>query len=310
MLVKCVCPSCSHSYLADDQMGDLACPRCGMASEPDAAAPVADMSPPPPSMSPPMAGGPGMDPGMEPAVYDDPFVEEGFPSGPIPVFEAKAPPPMYVTGERMFKGLVFGLVATAGLGFVLGGAFAAVGALVPGIAAVLMGLVAGASVRYGMGGRTTSATMFRTTTTVLLVVMLGFAAFFTGGWAVERLTGSRAAQTREDLDNGLRGLVRQRAQVQDTGTGLLLDQRIQEAERLKNMSDPQLEDYLWVQEAQINQPLLAYSKLRATNGPIVRLGAERDPIRVPFPATPAILLAEMIAAAILAIRGVIAKRRY
>ena len=33
MLVKCVCSSCSHSYLADDQMGDLACPRCGSANE-------------------------------------------------------------------------------------------------------------------------------------------------------------------------------------------------------------------------------------------------------------------------------------
>jgi hypothetical protein len=251
-----------------------------------------------------------MDPGMEPGVYDDPFVEDDYHSGPLPMFEAKAPPPMYVTGERMFKGFVFGLVATAGLGFVLGGAFAAVGALVPGIAAVLMGLVAGASVRYGMGGRTTSATMFRTTALALLVVLLGFSAFFAGGWAVERLTGTRAAQTREDLDNGLRGLVRQRAQVQDTGTGLLLDQRIHEAERLKNLTDPQLEDYLWVQQAQLNQPLLAYAKLRATEGPIVRLGVERDPIRVPFPATPAILLAEIILAAVLAIRGVIAKRRY
>jgi len=309
MLVKCVCPGCSHSYLADDQMGDLACPRCGMASEPDAAAPVSDM-PPPPAMGPPLMGGPGMDPGMDPGVYDDPFVDDGFQDSAIPMFEAKAPPPMYVTGERMFKGLVFGVVATGGLGFVLGGAFAAVGVIVPGIAAVLMGLVAGASARYGLGGRTTSATMFRTTATVLLVVVIGFAAFFTGGWAVERLTGTRAAQTREDLDNGLRGLVRQRAQVQDTGTGLLLDQRIQETEHLKNLSDPQIEDYLWVQQAQLNQPLLAYGKLRAMSGPIVRLGAERDPINVPFPATPAILLAELILASILAIRGVIAKRRY
>jgi hypothetical protein len=42
----------------------------------------------------------------------------------------------------------------------------------------------------------------------------------------------------------------------------------------------------------------------------VRFGADRDPINVPFPATPGILLAEFILAAILAIRGVVAKRRY
>ncbi|MHC4136317.1 MAG: TFIIB-type zinc ribbon-containing protein [Planctomycetota bacterium] len=303
MLVKCICPNCSHSYLADDQMGDLACPRCGLDNDADAGAPVADMPPPPPM-------GPPMGPGLEPGVYDDPYLDEAFPAAAAPMFEAKAPPPMYVTGERMFKGFVFGIVSTAGLGFVLGGALAAVGVIVPGVAAVLMGLVAGASARYGMGGRTTSATMFRTVATVALVVVVGFAAFFSGGWAVERLTGTRAGQAREDLDNGLRGLVRQRAQVQDTGTGLLLDQRIQEAERLKNLSDPQLEDYLWIQQAQLNQPLLAYSKLRATSGPLVRFGADRDPINVPFPATPGILLAEVILAAVLAIRGVIPKRRY
>ena len=305
MLVKCVCPGCSHSYLADDQMGDLACPRCGMASDDNTAAPVSDMSAPTPTQ---MMG--GMVPQIEPEAYDDPYMEGAFPEAAVPIFQAKAPPPMYVTGERMFKGFVFGIVATAGLGFVLGGAFAAVGVIVPGVAAVLMGLVGGASARYGMGGRTTSATMLRTVATVLLVVVAGFSAFLAGGWGVERLTGTRAGQTREDLDNGLRGLVRQRAQVQDTGTGLLLDQRIQEVERLKNLSDPQLEDYLWVQQAQLNRPLLAYAKLRATSGPIVRFGAERYPINVPFPATPAILLAEIILAAVLAIRGVIAKRRY
>jgi hypothetical protein len=305
MLVKCVCSGCSHSYLADDQMGDLACPRCGMASDDNSAAPVSDMSAPTPTQ---MMG--GMVPQIEPGPYDDPYMDNDFPDVAVPMFQAKAPPPMYVTGERMLKGFVFGVVATAGLGFVLGGAFAAVGVIVPGIAAVLMGLVGGASARYGLGGRTTSATMFRTVATVLLVVLIGFAAFLGGGWGVERLTGTRAGQTREDLDNGLRGLVRQRAQVQDTGTGLLLDQRIQEVEQLKNLSDPQLEDYLWVQQAQLNQPLLAYAKLRATSGPIVRFGAERDPINVPFPATPAILLAEVILAAVLAIRGVIAKRRY
>jgi hypothetical protein len=247
---------------------------------------------------------------MDPGVYDDPYMDDTFTDAPMPMFEAKAPPPMYVTGERMFKGFVFGIVATAGLGFVLGGGLAAVGVIVPGVAAVLMGLVAGAAARYGMGGRTTSATMLRTVSTVLLVIVVGFAAFLSGGWAVERLTGTRAAQAREDLDNGLRGLVRQRAQVQDTGTGLLLDQRIQEAEKLKNLSDPQLEDYLWIQQAQLNQPLVAYAKLRATNGPLVRFGADRDPVTVPFPATTGILLAEFILAAVLAIRGVVAKRRY
>lgn len=300
MLVKCVCPNCSHSYLADDQLGELACPRCGLAAEADGGAPVGDMGPPGPM------GAPDLDPG----VYDDPYMDDTFSAGPLPMFEAKAPPPMYVTGERMFKGFVFGIVATAGLGFVMGGALAAVGVIVPGVATILMGLVAGASVRYGMGGRTTSATMFRTVATVLLVILVGFASFFTGGWAVERLTGTRAAQAREDLDQGLRGLVRQRAQVQDTGTGLLLDQRIHEAERLKNLTDPQLEDYLWIQQAQLSQPLLAYGKLRAMQGPLVRLGVERDPINVPFPATPGILLAEFIIAAILAIRGVVAKKRH
>jgi hypothetical protein len=281
-------------------MGDLACPRCGLAADADAGAPVAEMVSRPSPMGPPMDAQGG---------HDDPFMDEAYPPAAIPMFEAKAPPPMYVTGERMFKGFVFGIVATAGLGFVLGGALAAVGVIVPGVAAILVGFVGGASARYGLGGRTTSATMLRTVATVLLVVVVGFAAFFSGGWAVERLTGSRASQAREDLDNGLRGLVRQRAQVQDTGTGLLLDQRIQEAERIKNLSDPQLEDYLWIQQAQLNQPLLAYAKLRATNGPLVRFGADRDPVTVPFPATPAILLGGIILAAVLAIRGVIAKRR-
>jgi len=304
MLVKCVCSGCSHSYLADDQMGGLACPRCGMATDGSAAAPVSDTAAPTPQQ---MMG--GMVPPMEPGPHDDPYMDDAFPDAAVPIFQAKAPPPMYVTGERMFKGFVFGIVATAGLGFVMGGALAAVGVIVPGVAAVLMGLVGGASTRYGMGGRTTSATMFRTVATVLLVVVVGFSAFIAGGWGVERLTGTRAGQTREDLNNGLRGLVRQRAQVQDTGTGLLLDQRIQDVEQLKILSDPQLEDYLWVQQAQLDHPLLAYAKLRATSGPIVRFGAERDPINAPFPATPAILLAEIILAAVLAIRGVIAKRR-
>ncbi|MHC4819406.1 MAG: TFIIB-type zinc ribbon-containing protein, partial [Planctomycetota bacterium] len=172
MLVKCVCPNCSHSYLADDQLGELACPRCGLANAADAGAPLADAPPPPPPpMAPPggpMGPGPGPGTGMDPGVYDDPYMDDTFTDAPMPMFEAKAPPPMYVTGERMFKGFVFGIVATAGLGFVLGGGLAAVGVIVPGVAAVLMGLVAGAAARYGMGGRTTSATMLRTVSTVLL----------------------------------------------------------------------------------------------------------------------------------------------
>jgi hypothetical protein len=246
---------------------------------------------------------------MEPEVYDEPLmpVDDAFPLAGALTFDPKAPPPMYVTGERMFKGFVFGTVASVGLGFVLGGALAAVRVAMPGIAAILLGLVAGASCRYGLGGRTTSRTLLRTVATVGLAMLLGFAGFIGGSWTVERLTGLRADQARQDLDDGLRGLVRQRAQVQDTGVAIMIDQRIQEAEQLKNLSDPQLEDYLWVQEAQLNQPLLAYAKLRAMKGPSVRLGADRDPVELPFPATPAILLGELLLAGFLAIRGVVAK---
>ena len=65
---------------------------------------------------------------------------------------------------------------------------------------------------------------------------------------------------------------------------------------------------LWVQEAQLNQPLLAYGKLRVTRGPAVRFGPESDPVELPEPATAGILLAELIAAVFLGVRGVVSRR--
>ena len=259
MLVKCVCSNCSHSYLADDQMGDLACPRCGAAHE-EAHNP---------------SGIPGEPMSHDVGVYDSIGEEEVYGVGPIPRFDPKAPPPMYLTVERILKGFVFGFVAAVGIGFVVGGALAAIQVMIPGVAALVVGLAGGAACRYGFGGRATPRTFGRAIVTVALVMALGLVGILAGAWTIERVTGVRAAQTRADLDTGLSGIRRQRAEVEDAGMAIVFDQRISEVERLKTLTDAQLEDYLWVQQGQLNQPPLAYVKLRVMEGPAVQLGANR-----------------------------------
>ncbi len=90
---------------------------------------------------------------------------------------------------------------------------------------------------------------------------------------------------------------------------ILLNQRIEDTRRLRALSDPQLEDYLWIQQAQINQPLLAHAKLRMTFSPIVKMGPDGDTVSVPKGATLAIRLAEILAAMLLASRAVMPNRR-
>ena len=286
MLVKCVCAHCTHSYLADDQVSDLACPRCGTPNED-----VRNPSDIPDTYAPP----------------SDPFLEDlGTDSNmeALSRFDPKAPPPMFVTRDRFFKGIVFGSLAAAFMGAMMGASLSALGFVIPAAATIVFSLAAGASCRYGFGGRSARQTRKLAAFAAVLCVAFGFGGFFAGSWTVERLTGGRAAQTRADLDNGLQSLLQQRARTKDAGAAIVLDQRIAEVERLRRRSDAELEDYLWVQEAQFNQPLVAYAKLRATRGPVVRLGPEAEPITVPDPGTPGILLAEVLVAIWIASRGV------
>jgi len=302
MLVKCICSNCSHSYLADDQAGALTCPRCGVNNEGSHHA--SDVREP----------APGMDRAPEEVgIYDAYLGEEAYPVGMGAArFAPQAPPPMYVTGERMVKGTIFGLVATVVLGVILGGAMAAIQVTVPLIAAVVLALAGGATTRYGFGGRTAPRTTGRALFCLLLVMLLGFAGLITGSWAVERFTGTvdrdadgvaDVEQTREDLDAGLRGLVRERTRTQDAGSSMLLEQRITAAEHLKQMSDAELEDYLWMQQAHVGEPLLAYAKVRATDAPVVRW-PKGKPIHLPSPAPAGVLFGEFVIALILAMRAV------
>jgi hypothetical protein len=143
---------------------------------------------------------------------------------------------------------------------------------------------------------------------LVFVMAIGQAGIFSGAWLVERFTGSRAAPAREEIARGLDALERRKAMNQDAGTAILLDQRITEAQSLTRLTDPELEDYLWKQQAHVNQPLVAYTKLRITRGPVVKLGPEAKPMDVPVKYIPAILGAEMLLALWLASRGVLATR--
>ena len=105
----------------------------------------------------------------------------------------------------------------------------------------------------------------------------------------------------------MQDLAGDRARTPDAGTAVLIDQRIKEVQTLQAKSDAELEDYLWVQEAQVNQPLLAYAKLRVMRGPAVRFGPENDPVEIPEPGTAVIMLVELLAAVFLGVRAVLAK---
>jgi len=289
MLVKCVCANCGHSYLADDGAGQLPCPRCGVANEgtrnpsdiPDA--PV----------------------GAEPGVYD-PYAEADL-AYEVPRFDVAALPPMYLTRERVVRGLVFGGLATLLAGVVLGAALGAIKLVLPGALAILLALVAAPACRYGFGGRAAKRSLGRARITLIAVLTLGMVGYLGGSWMVDRITGTRTARTREDLDRGLASLLAKEAGIRDEGTRIVVQRRIAETRRLQSMSDAQLEDYLWVQQGGIKIPLAAYAKMRVLRGPIARLGADSDPLRLPAPAPAGVLLAEVALGFFLGMRGLKAR---
>ncbi len=285
MLVKCVCSNCAHSYLGDDAMGALSCPRCGVSNE----------SSRNPSDIPDAPGGASLG-GYD--AYDEYAYEEG-------MFAPQTPPPMLVNSERFARGLVFGGLATGLVGVGIAGALTAIRFSIPAVMALVLALVAGAMCRYGFGGRCARRTKGRAVVAVSVALVLGFAGTFVGAWVVERYTGDRAEVTRDDLDRGLRALTSEQNRVGDEGTRLLLSSRIREVKRLQGLSDPALEDYLWEQEAQIKHGLLGYAKLRATRGPILRMGANSNPVELAMWPTLAILGAEFLIALFVAARGVL-----
>ena len=296
MLVKCVCANCGHSFLTDDQAGDLTCPRCGFVNEGE---PVggfhAPAAPPPEFREAPQAFRGPPEPAFDLPAYFDP----------------KEPPPLSMSWDRMLRGMLFGGVTTLAVGAAVGAAFAATGIVIPGVAALLMALVAGAAVRHGMGGRTAARTRFYAILAILVAVSVGYGGILTGSWLVERYTGTRAAVTRKDLDEGRKLLAKNLARadkVDDVAERTMLETRLRRAERIEALSDPQLEDYLWTQQAQINQPLVAYAKLRVMNAPLLKLGADREPVEAPENAPPAIVGGELLLAMLIAYLGVRPKR--
>ncbi len=292
MLVKCLCSNCSHSYLGDDQTGSLACPRCGT----DTGTPGASRIPDAPA-----------------AGRDEMTFEPSYGQGLELSFAPLSPPAMYVTGDRLLRALLGGGAIACLFGAISGGAQAAVQVAIPGLSAVVLGLFGGAAIRFSLGGRSAGRTLGRTAFAVLIVLAIGFAGVLAGAWAVQRYTGtadrdangqSDVAQTREDLDKGLRELLRVRSRTQDAGAAALLDHRITETEELKHLTDAQLEDYLWQQRAGLGHPLVAYGKLRVLEGPAVKIAPKRDPMQLPEHAVPGILLGEYLLALVLALRAV------
>ncbi|MHC4938032.1 MAG: TFIIB-type zinc ribbon-containing protein [Planctomycetota bacterium] len=297
MLVKCVCSNCGHSFLTDDQAGELTCPRCGFAND---GAPVGGFEAP--TALPPDFGAP------EPqAFHRDPDPAFGLPSH----FDPKSPPPMFMSSRRMARGMLVGGIFAAATGAAVGAAMAATGMVIPGVAALIMAFAAGAAVRQGMGGRTARRTKGFAVVAVLFAVLVGYAGIISGSWLVERFTGTRAAITRKDIAEGKKELAKNLARAQkvdDVNERTLLETWLRRAERLEAASDAELEDYLWVQQAQLNQPLVAYAKLRVMHAPLVKLGADREPIEAPEHMPMAIVGAELLLAFLLAYQGVKQKR--
>lgn len=310
MLVKCACSNCGHSFLTDDQSGDLTCPRCGFVTDgvPQAAAFPAE----PPNHAPQhrMAAAPPADQFSGPPQIPQGLADDmGFVAPPS--FDPKTPPSVFMTWDRMVRGIVIGGLMTASLGTAIGGGFAAIGLVIPGIAALVMALIAGSAVRFGMGGRSASRTRGFAMTAVAFAVMMGYTGILTGSWLVDRFTGDRALITRNDLKLGSEDLTLQlgRAQkVGDVAKTTTLETRLKRLERLEASTDAQLEDYLWVQQAQINQPFVAYAKLRVTDGPVLKLGLDNDAIEVPQHAATGVVGLELLIGIFLAWRGVRSKR--
>ncbi len=306
MLLKQVCSQCGHHYLADDQLGEVDCPRCHSPAVGDAG-----MGMPAPMQPPQMPSHAPAPLPREPA-YNEAQFQPGMEMGEFEMathFDPKAPPPMFVTGDRILRGLLVSSIATLLIGAVFGGALASLSLRLPVAGALVLGWIAGLSCNRAFGGRAARGTLGRAFAVVLVGVTVGYVGYFTGGWVMERLLGSRVEQTRADLDRGVKSLSRQRGHITDEGMAIVLDQRIARVNELHRMTDAELEDYLWVQEAQLNQPLLAYIKLRATRGPLVRLGSDAEPIVVKQEMNLAALGGEMLLAAILAMLLVGARKR-
>lgn len=300
MLTKCVCPSCGHAYLAEENSGAGSCPRCKVGGA---------GAPPPPPPQTQKAHVPGFPPPMaEDREETDEFPSTGYLDdgldGVGSRFAPQAPPPMVINRERFLRGLIFGSLTALATAAVLAAALASIGVALPAVTTLIFAFVAGVACRSGFSGRAASRSKARAIAVCVVIALFGFAGFFGGSWAVDRFTGDRAAQTRDDLEQGTRLLMAQRASTEDAGLEVVLDQRIAEAERLRTLNNAQIEDYLWVQQAQINQPLLAYAKLRIMQGPVVRLGPDNDPIHLPQPAPAGIVLGELILAFVIIWRSV------
>jgi hypothetical protein len=209
-------------------------------------------------------------------------------------FDPRTPPPMFITRDRLMRGLIFGAMTTLIGGLILGAAFAAVSIVIPGLAMLVLAFLGGAACRSGFGGRAASQSKARVVFASVLIAVLALLGLVTGSWGLERFIGTRAEMTKEELYDGERDLREQREAAEDEGMKVVIEHRLDEVHRLLQLSNPQIEDYLWSQEAQINQPLLAFAKLRATRGPVVRLGADSDPFSLPMAPTLAILVAELI----------------
>ncbi|MFQ5845629.1 MAG: hypothetical protein ACE5JG_11645 [Planctomycetota bacterium] len=292
--MKSLCHQCGHSYLAEpNETGGTQCPRCRSYVAPsgpygDSPAPVLD-------------------------AQEESYSGPSRPEDPAPRVAARfsplTPPPSYVRGERLIRGVVFGSLAAGAFGAVFGAGTAAIQLTLPVLAGIIVGIVTGIACRYGFGGRSVPSTRGRAGAAAAVCATCGILATLAGGWAVERWTNERSAATREDLAAGLRGLARERAHTQDAEKRFALDRRIREVHRLQSLSDAEIEDYLWTQQAQLDQPLLAYAWHRIRDGAMVHLGPEGKTVRLGLLATAGAWLLDLVLAAFLAARGVMPPRR-
>jgi len=300
MLVKTACTRCAHSFLADIAgVVQVQCPKCGMQLPIEPSDSHMDTAPPPPINDAMLDG------------YD--YVEPDSDTGARPgQFNAMGPPPMFITRERAIKGLVFGGIGVIVLGAAIGAVTAALGFAAPAVIGLVLGFAAAAGCRHGFRGRSVPQTRFAAGVVAVTCVVLGFAALVSSGWIFERTTAKRVEVTRQDLDVGGDQLLREREmthRTRDAGERILLDRRIGETERLRGLTDAQIEDYLWVQQAGIAQPLLAYAALRGSTAPVVRLGPGGKVVMLDKNITAGLSIGEILLAAGIAVAGVLAPRR-
>ena len=259
MLTKTLCPHCGNSFLAEPKDGGgTTCPQCRSFVPTDGAVHQPTSAPPEVHQTPP------------PEVYAVPASVDPH----APRFDPTTPPPSYVRGERLVRGLIFGAVAAVAFGTFFGAGTAAIRLTLPLLGGIVTGIVTGIVVRHGFGGRSVPSTRGRASSAAAFCAALGLTASLGGAWMVERWTGDRAPTTQRDLSSGLKNLQARRAQTVDASDRATLDHRIREVHRLQALTDAQIEDYLRVQQAGIAQPLMAYAWDRVKNGPLVRLGPE------------------------------------